>query len=353
MIDRIDVVGAGVAGLVTALVLARRGVEVVVWDADPLAEGGCTAHGGGMLAPVSELDHAEPWVVALGGDSAARWRALLPEAPPSVLQADGILAVAHRPDWPLLDELVDRAARAGAGARVQRVDGDGIAAREPALAGRFARGVWLPDEGVVHPLALRRWLRAAIEQAGGSVRSGVTVEVSDLGARVDGALLSRPFVDARGMGAAADLPLRPVRGEYVRLSHASVALSRPVRVMHPRYPLYVIPRGEGRVYVGATQTESDEQGGAHVRSALELLTALYSVHPGFADARIDAIGVGHRPALPSNRPLVRVDRDRVVINGLFRHGFLLAPVLATTVAERLAGRAPSSVVAPFVDERAA
>ncbi len=106
-----------------------------------------------------------------------------------------------------------------------------------------------------------------------------------------------------------------------------VELARPVRLIHPRFPLYVIPRGDGRFMLGATSIESEDTG-VCVRSALELLGAAYAVHPAFAEARIVEFGSGLRPAYPDNLPRISIEQQRIAVNGLYRHGFLLAPALA-------------------------
>ena len=95
-----------------------------------------------------------------------------------------------------------------------------------------------------------------------------------------------------------------------------VELSRPVRLIHPRFPLYVIPRGDGRFMLGATSIEA-EHDGVSVRSALELLGAAYAVHPAFAEARIVEFGAGLRPAFPDNLPRIAIDQHRIAVNGLF------------------------------------
>ncbi|MGE0856086.1 MAG: FAD-dependent oxidoreductase, partial [Hyphomicrobiaceae bacterium] len=112
-----------------------------------------------------------------------------------------------------------------------------------------------------------------------------------------------------------------------------VTLSRPVRLLHPRHPLYVVPWPGNRFMIGATVIESEDDGPATVRSALELLGNAYALHPGFAEASILDIGAGLRPAFPDNVPRIYLkDHGRVIrVNGAYRHGFLLAPVLAKVV----------------------
>ena len=135
-------------------------------------------------------------------------------------------------------------------------------------------------------------------------------------------------IDCRGLAARNTTPeLRGVKGEMIIIESAEVELSRPVRLIHPRFPLYVIPRGDGRFMLGATSIEAEDTG-VSVRSALELLGAAYAVHPAFAEARILEFGSGLRPAFPDNLPRIAVNNQKIAVNGLYRHGFLLAPALA-------------------------
>ena len=106
-----------------------------------------------------------------------------------------------------------------------------------------------------------------------------------------------------------------------------IRLARPVRLLHPRFPLYVVPRADGLFMLGATQIESDDRRRS-VRSVLELLSAAYALHPAFGEAELVEIGVDARPAFPDNLPRVTRRGDTFHVNGLFRHGFLLAPALA-------------------------
>jgi glycine oxidase len=146
-------------------------------------------------------------------------------------------------------------------------------------------------------------------------------------------------VDCRGLAARNELPtLRGVRGERLLIETREVVLSRPVRMLHPRHPIYVVPWGDGRFLIGATVIESGDHGPITVRSALELLGTAYALHPGFGEAVILETGAGVRPAFPDNVPraIVRERGRRILVNGAYRHGFLLAPVLAQAVADFLA-----------------
>ena len=138
-------------------------------------------------------------------------------------------------------------------------------------------------------------------------------------------------IDCRGMGLQADdvskFALRGVRGEVVRVHAPDVTLNRPVRLMHPRYPIYIAPKENHHFVIGATQLESEDSRKPTVRSALELLSACFSVHSGFAEAEIISMDAGLRPAYVDNHPKIVQTGNRIVVNGMFRHGYLLAPIV--------------------------
>jgi glycine oxidase len=145
-------------------------------------------------------------------------------------------------------------------------------------------------------------------------------------------------IDCRGLAARDALPdLRGVKGEMVVLRTSDVTLRRPVRLLHPRFPLYIVPRGDGIYMLGATQIESEERHRATARSVMELLSAAYALHPAFADAQLLEIGVDARPAFPDNLPRLTAKGDVLHANGLFRHGFLLSPALARMAADVVTG----------------
>lgn len=344
--------GGGVAGLVTALLCARRGHTCALFDAGPASAHRCSRHAGGMLAPLSELDIVEPVLTRLGLDAAEEWSVLLgDDARGDLFDAQGSLLVAHRPEWPLLRQLLQRIHSAGLAERAEAVGEQRIAQLEPWLAGRMRRGVWIASEGVVHPERLLPALHARIDAAGVIVHSDTEIAEVRPGQLVtrDGQVYAADqVIDCRGLGARPDLPLRGVRGEYLLVRSRALQPTRPIRLMHPRYPLYVVPRPDGQLYIGATQLESEHGGPMQVRSALELLSGLYSLNPGFADAEIERLGVGLRPAFTNNLPQIRVEAGLISINGLFRHGFLLAPRLGQWVADILDARALPDESATFV-----
>ena len=141
-------------------------------------------------------------------------------------------------------------------------------------------------------------------------------------------------LDCRGLAARDALSdLRGVKGEMLVLRCPDVALSRSVRLLHPRIPLYVVPRGDGVYMLGATMIEAGERGRITARSLLEMLSAAWALHPAFGEAEVLEIGVDARPAFRDNLPRIRRRGRRIYVNGLYRHGFLLAPALARMAAD--------------------
>jgi glycine oxidase len=148
-------------------------------------------------------------------------------------------------------------------------------------------------------------------------------------------LPARFVIDCRGLGAKRDWRgLRGIRGEVARVHAPGIGLSRPVRLLHPRYPLYIAPKQDDLYVIGATEIEGEDMSPISVRSSLELLSAAFSIHPGFGEARILELSTQCRPTLPDHRPLVRLAGERTIrVNGLYRHGYMLAPEVSRAAVE--------------------
>jgi glycine oxidase len=309
----VSVIGAGIAGAWQALLFAQAGHDVTLHERSDAAMTQSTSYwAGGMLAPWCEAETSEPVIVRLGIRSLDLWRELFPQTP-----FNGSLVVAHprdRADF-------ERFAKLTSGHR--RLDAEAMTELEPSLEGRFREGLFYADEGHVEPRRILPELHARFVAAGGTLKFNSDVSAEECVDAHDGIA-----IDCRGLAARDTQPgLRGVKGEMILIETDEVELTRPVRLIHPRWPLYVIPRGGNRFMLGATSIESEDTG-VSVRSALELLSAAYAVHPAFAEARIVEFGSGLRPAFPDNLPRIAIDNRRIAVNGLYRHGFLLAPALA-------------------------
>jgi len=124
----------------------------------------------------------------------------------------------------------------------------------------------------------------------------------------------------------------------LRVQTKEIHLARPIRLMHPRYQLYLVPKPKHQFVIGATQIESEDQSPMSVQSMLELCSALYSINPAFSQARILEQNTNLRPALSDNNAKVFVAKQQLSINGLFRHGFLVAPAIIDSVVSWLEGK---------------
>ncbi len=248
-------------------------------------------------------------VLTLGEGALDWWE----EATPGLTVRNGTLVLAPARDKAELSHFAARTCG------YRRVDEDEIAALEPDLAGRFRAGLYFAGEGHLNP---RLALASLYQQLG---RMGVQFHI---GVPVP----EEPFdrvVDCTGPAAVGRIShLRGVRGEMLYLATSDVSLSRPVRLLHPRIPLYIVPREPGRFMVGATMIETENAGAISARSMMEFLNAAYAVHPAFAEAYIIETGTGVRPAYPDNLAKVTEDGRTIFINGAHRHGFLLSPAMA-------------------------
>ena len=310
----VSIIGAGIAGAWQALLFAQAGYTVTLYERSDAGMTLSTSHwAGGMLAPWCEAETSEPVIGRLGLRSLDLWREHFPNTP-----FNGSLVVAHARDRADFE----RFAKLTTGH--VRLDAQGVRNLEPSLEGRFRDGLFYAGEGPVDPPRVLPELHQRIAPAGGTVKFSSDAEPDDLEDQSPEGIV----IDCRGLSARDQQPeLRGVKGEMILVETGEVELSRPLRLMHPRWPLYVIPRGDGKFMLGATSIEAEDTG-VSVRSALELLGAAYAVHPAFAEARILEFGSGLRPAYPDNLPRITVEKNRIAVNGLYRHGFLLAPALA-------------------------
>jgi glycine oxidase len=270
-----------------------------------------------MLAPDCEAEAALPVVRELGFAGLPIWQAVYP----GVTQRGSLVVASARDRGE-----INRFAQMTSGHT--KVDSIRLAELEPDLAGRFSSALFYPHEAhLVTPLGLD-FLLGEAQRAGTSVTLGLTWDGAAAGPEI--------IIDCRGFGARQELPgLRGVRGERIVVRSREVQLSRPVRLLHPRHPLYVVPWGDARHMIGATLIESEDDGPMTVRSALELLGLAYALHPAFGEAEILDIGVGVRPAFADNTPKIIIRGSSIHVNGLHRHGFLLAPALASLVDDFL------------------
>ena len=347
----LGIAGAGLLGRLLAWRLAREGHRVTVFDPAPHAgaRGAAGWTAAGMLSPVAELECANAQTAQRGLRSIELWSQIVPCLPQPVdFRRAGSLLVAHRSDLGAAQRVLDvfSAQSPADAAPLRRLSTQQLHELEPAVLGPAA--AWLlPQEAQIHTVQAMAALADAATQLGVAWRWGEAVR-RVAPHRLDDDTFDRVF-DVRGLGARPDLPLRGdgqgftpqlrgegqgftpqlrgVRGEILWVHAPGLVLHRPVRLLHPRLRVYLVPRPGDLVVVGASEIESEDRSPISVRTLLNLLSAAHSVLPELAEGRVVHTEVNLRPALPDNLPAIETQDGLTRINGLFRHGWLLAPAL--------------------------
>jgi glycine oxidase len=319
------IAGAGLLGRLLALQLSKAGHEVHVFDPAPHAQArgaaGWTA--AGMLSPVAELECADENVFALGVRSLELWPRLLAQLQlPVKFRQEGSLLLAHRGDEGAAQRVLALLDDHG----IRRLEMQELRELEPSVCGP-AHAWLIPREGQIHTVQAMQALAAAA--TGVHWHWGCNVDEVHAGVlrTADGEQRFAHVFDVRGTGARPQLPVRGVRGEIFWLQARGLELHRPLRLLHPRHRVYLVPRAPDLVVVGASEIESEDRSPVSLRSTVELLAAAHSVLPELAEARIVHSETNLRPALPDNLPLLQSQPGLTRINGLFRHGWLIGPAL--------------------------
>jgi glycine oxidase len=371
--DRGDavVVGGGVIALAVAYELARRGRQVLVLARDDLA-GVATRAAAGMLAPTSEADLTEQPLVGLELDSLRRY-------PAFVAGLEGLTgrACGYRTEgtlWVALDRdqagELDRLAafQRAKGLAAERLDPEEVTAREPHVSGRAVAGLLVPGDHQVDPRALAGALEAAIEKLGGRAAPGCRVtRIAHAAGRVRAVAgitrTGEPFTvacDVVVLAAGAwsgevDAPLpplglRPVKGQLVRLRGPEL-----VRHVVRTPEVYLVPRRDGELLVGATMEEQGFDARPTAGAVLDLLREAWRLVPGVYDLEVSEISVGFRPVARDHLPVIGAAgaAGLYVAAGHFRNGILLTPATAHHVAEWIVGGTAPAALAPFAVGRLA
>ncbi|PHR83299.1 MAG: FAD-dependent oxidoreductase [Colwellia sp.] len=365
----IAIVGAGLMGRLVALSLLRdknlqqkqsASVTITLFDKDSKHAHNSAAYAAaGLLTPLGESLHCQPNIVSMGFESLRLWPILLDSLDEhTIFQQTGAIMVSHEQDKGDYQRFVRHLQNNYPEHTLHKLNRIELLTLEPEIGRSFNQGLYLPEEGQIGNRRLLIALRKQLEKESLSM-NGVNslnwlsecdvfaIEHTELSSKISyqqcGVNDSQSFdlvIDCRGTGATTKnsqqtcaplSDLRSVRGELFQLFAPDVHISRPVRLMHPRYQLYIAPKGKGYYVVGATEIESDDDSSMTVRSAMELLSAAYSVHPGFAEANIRQHISQCRPAFSDNQPKITVQDSLIQVNGLFRHGFLIAPVVLKQV----------------------
>jgi glycine oxidase len=362
------VVGGGVIGLAIAWRAAQAGMAVTVVDEQPGR--GASWAAAGMLAPVTEVHYGERPLLGLNLAAAARWPGFAAEVEaaggrPVGYTPGGTLAVARdADDNAALEDLYQFQLRCGL--EVERLRGRECRQLEPGLHPGIRGGVLAAGDHQVDNRALVEALLVACQRVGVRMVAGRVTDLAVEGDRVTGVALgdgerlaAGTVVLAAGCwsgalgGVAAEAlpPVRPVKGQllYLRGPTDEPLCSRNVRGLEA----YVVPRGDGRVVVGATVEEQGFDTRVTAGAVHDLLRAALELLPDVVELELLETVCGLRPGSPDNAPMIGPagPEGLVVATGHYRNGILLTPVTADAVAELLAtGRVPEAI-APFAPGR--
>ncbi len=340
--QNIAIVGAGITGLMSAYKLSKRDHSISLFDpAGFPAHSSASFIAGGMLAPYSEIDLLTPQILEAALNSITVWKDIITELDSDIPFIDqGSLLIAHHDDHHMLERFASHLPTDENGDHWRWLDHHTLHAQEPALPPSLQRAIYLPREAAIHP---QRAMQALTDALHAHDQVSLIQDAHDPNA------LTEQFdlvIDCRGASAMKDIPtLRGVKGEIALVQNLEFSLNHCVRIMHPRYPLYVVPRPDHIFMIGATLIETDDDDRqVSLRSAMELLSALYSLHPSFADATVLDLMAGIRPAYDDNLPRITRETEKLYrVNGTYRHGYLLAPIIASDLTGMIEDEQTSSV----------
>lgn len=369
------IVGGGLIGLSTAWRAARRGMSVAVVDPDPGS--GTASVAAGMVAPVSEATHTEEPLVRLGCASAERYPSFVAELEDAAGQAvgyrtEGTLKVAFdTDDLAVLDDV--RAFQVSLGMGAQRLTSRECRRLEPMLAPAVRGGVLSDGDRSIDPRRLGRALLQAARAAGAAVirqRAGRLLRGDGTGGSpaatgvllADGSELHAPWVvlaagcwshQLDGIPGEIVPPVRPVKGQVLRLRTPHPFIRRNVRGIVRGSPVYAVPRADGEIVLGASTEELGYDTRVTAGGVWHLLRDGHDLLPGITELELTETGVGLRPGSPDNAPMLGATAlpGLALASGHYRHGVLLTPVTADAMAEMLATGDLPPVAAPFSPHR--
>lgn len=351
---RAGIAGAGIMGQLMAFMLVNDGWDVTLFD--PLDAANCSHAAAGLLTPYAELEKCGEQICEMGLEALhLRWPEILKQLDENIyFRTEGSILISHSRDDAEMSRFIDSVSeKRRKENEITLLSHDDLMNLEPQL-GKFPSGFLLRHEGQIDNqqflLMMKKYLlRHQVRWK----KTGVT-EIDGGGIIADKQRFKFDLhIDCRGMGAKTDIAgLRGIRGELIWLHAPQVSITRPVRLAHPRYAVYIVPRPEHIYLVGASEIEAEDYSAISVQTTLELLSAAYSIHSGFSEARVIKTVTQCRPTLAHHLPQVMVRNTVISINGLYRHGFLIAPALAHDVMQYIQ-RGISALTYPHIWEQAA
>lgn len=328
---RVGIAGGGIMGQLLAFSLVNAGCNVTLFDQG--IKNNCSMAAAGLLTPFAELEKNDFTIFQLGKEALeVHWPSILNTLKNNIyFQKSGSLVLSHPRDHAELKNFIQViSTKLNNENFFQILNHDDICQLEPEVS-KFNNGYYFPHEGQIDNQKLLKTLKNYL------IKKGITwlTNTMVLTVRPKKIILTTKtyhfdlVLDCRGLGAKTMFnDLRSVRGELIWLNAPDVIINRPIRVLHPRYSLYIVPRTKHIYLIGASEIESFDTSKISIRTMLELLTAVYYVNSKFSEARIIKTVTQCRPTLSNHLPKIKYSDGLIAINGLYRHGFLIAPTLA-------------------------
>lgn len=335
--QKIAIVGAGIVGRLLAWHLCQQDYEVHLFCRGSInGEDACSMIAAGMISPFSEQEFLTKDWHHLAKRALKWWPMMLASLQDLVFyRENGTLILTSPREKPRLMHYLQKV-QSQLQTKVSFLTEREISSLEPELTNFI--GCYLPNEARIDPKQLFSALNAFFSNNGVIWHPFHEVKIlteKRLSANQQEFVFDK-IIDCRGLGAKKALPeLRGVRGELIYCYAPKVNIQHQIRLLHPRYPCYIVPRDQHVYVIGATQIENESNAPITIESTLALLAAAVNVHAGFHEAHINAFHAGCRPTMNNHLPFVSEQEGVMHINGMFRHGFLLAPVVVEQVVDKL------------------
>jgi glycine oxidase len=344
---KVAIIGAGLIGRLAALKLIGSHHDVTLLEANSFdSPHNAAAISAGLISPISESIYTTPNVIQMGFQSLSLWpeilsslRELDPHHDVVNFSTNGTIAISfpEEQECLLVHQQKLQSALPSNKSDIKLLYNDEVAEMEPEL-GMYETALYLKGEG---NLCNSQFMAASARV----LRKYASI-VDHWPLKGDGKELQNQYdwvIDCRGAGAVNSAvfkenihrPLIAVRGEAIRVHTEEVNLLRPIRVIQQRFNIYIVPKPNNIFVVGATVLDKRGNHAVTVRSSLDLLSALYALHPGFADAEIIEAVAGQRAMHDDREPSIITDENIIRINGLGRQGWLVAPVLVSKMMNKI------------------
>jgi glycine oxidase len=323
---QISIVGAGIAGLWTAILAHSDHYTVTIYEQDDAClKQSCSYRAGGMLAFNCEADSKDDIITVLGIHSLQLWKKFFP----NLITQNGSLLLTQSCDKDQLRyfEKITFDYKILSPQEVYNL--------EPALEKRFNYGLYFYNEAHLEP---RKCLTILLQKC---LELGIKIEFNT---KIAAPIPNTIHIDTRGLWTQDVVSnLRGVKGEMIVVKCPDLNFSRPIRLLHSQHPIYIVPRDNNHYMIGATTIETQNNYHNHnhhvtVQSAGVLLTQAFHLHPAFGEAEIIEMNCGYRPAFIDNKPQVIEKNGIIYLNGLYRHGWTIAPALAQKVINVINGQ---------------